>query len=245
MVVRRHTTQRARPSGPGVECQLRFGTNYLTGQPDLGDDLIALEAVWWHLRDKLLAEHELSASASPADQVRLGRMAGAQFVLTGSLTAVGDKLQISAHLLDVATRRVAQSAKVTSEMDRLLQPIDKLAHELTDAVNWRLPELTRDQIDKSPEASLYFMRGLGYYYAGMPQHATTQFMKTLAVDAGHARARFWGAMTFLDQDQYDHAKIEFTRFLETFGQHSLAPRAKELLKRCEAETSEPREGGLP
>ena len=65
MVVRRHTTQRARPSGPGVECQLRFGTNYLTGQPDLGDDLIALEAVWWHLRDKLLADHGRLAGRRP------------------------------------------------------------------------------------------------------------------------------------------------------------------------------------
>ena len=71
---------------------------------------------------KLLAEHELSATVSPADQVRLGRMAGAQLVLTGSVTAVGGKLQISAHLLDVATRRVAQSAKVTTEIDRLVQP---------------------------------------------------------------------------------------------------------------------------
>ncbi|MHC4399801.1 MAG: FlgO family outer membrane protein [Planctomycetota bacterium] len=195
--------------------------------------------------DKLLAEHELSAIASPADQVRLGRMVGARFVLTGSVTAVGDKLQITAHLLDVASRRVARSAKVTAEIDRLVQSTDELARELTDAVNWKLPELTQDQIDKSPEASLYFMRGLGYHRAGMPERAATQFMKTLAVDPGHARARFWSAMTFLDQDQHGHAKIEFARFLERFGQHPLAPRAKELLKQCEAQTTEPREGGPP
>ncbi len=79
----------------------------------------------------------------------------------------------------------------------------------------------------------------------MPEHATAQFMKTLAVDPGHARARFWAAMTFLDQREYGHAKIELARFLETFGQDSLAPRAKELLKQCEAAMSQPREGGQP
>jgi TolB-like protein len=185
--------------------------------------------------DKVLAEHERSVLVAPAEQVRLGRLVGAKFILTGSLTAVGDELQISAHLLEVATTRVARSAKAAGRADQLVEPMDKLARELVAGLNLRLPELTPAQIDKSPEASLHFMRGLGYSFAKMPDHAIAQFMKALAIDPNHARARFWNAKTYFDQAEYDHAKIELDRLLKQFPKHELAPQAQAMVAKCAAE----------
>ena len=48
--------------------------------------------------------------------------------------------------------------------------------------------MTQEQIDQSPQANLHFMQALGYYYAGMPEQATTEFLKTLAIDPAHAEA---------------------------------------------------------
>jgi TolB-like protein len=188
--------------------------------------------------DKALAEHERSALMAPAEQVRLGQLVGAKFILTGSLTAVGDRLQLSAHLLEVATTRVARSAKAAGRTDRLVEPMDKLARELAAGLNLELRELTPAQIDKSPEASLHFMRGLGYHFAGMPDHAIAQFMKALAVRPDHARARYWNAKTYFDGGEYAHARIELSRFLREFPKHELVPEVKKMAAICAAKLKE-------
>ncbi len=74
--------------------------------------------------DKVLLEQKFSLLTSQADRARLGRIVGAKFVLTGSVTPVGDEFQINAHLLDVATARIVRSAKATAHGDRLVEPID-------------------------------------------------------------------------------------------------------------------------
>ncbi len=183
---------------------------------------------------KVLAEHEMTWPQKRDGQFRLGQLVGAQFVITGSVTAVGSEFQINAHLLEVSGRRVARSAKVVAGGDRLVDPVDQLAHELVEELNLELPELSEAQIDRSPEASLHFMRGLGYYFAQMPEHATGQFMKTLAIDPAHARARFHGGLTYFEAAEYEHAKIEFSQFVEQFAQHPLASRAAQLLDQCKA-----------
>lgn len=195
--------------------------------------------------DKVLGEQELTARMGPDDQARLGKLVGARFVLTGSVTAVGEELQISASLLEIGTRRVARSAKVTARPDALVEPVDRLARDLTGGLNLRLPELSPAQIDRSPEANLHFTRGLGYYYAKMPERASAQFMKALAIDPRHARARFHGGINYFDQSEYGHARIELGRFVRQFGTHPLVPRARKVLAQCEARQREAGQGGSP
>jgi len=195
--------------------------------------------------DKVLEEQKLALAASDADRLRVGKIVGARFVLAGSVVPAGDTFQINAHLLEVSTARVVRSAQVTARSDRLMEPLDKLARALAGDLNLKLPELTPQQIDKSPEASLHFMRGLGYYYAKLPDEAIVEFMKVLAIDPSHARARFFNGMAYFDQGEYEHAKLEFARFLKQFGQHEYVARAKELLDKCEAELKKPRNGDSP
>jgi len=193
---------------------------------------------------KVLGELELSTTADAADQTRLGKALGAQFILTGNLTSSDDTILLAAHVLEVSTTRVARSAKVTARADDLVGSVDKLARELVGQFNVKLPELTQEQIDQSPEASLHFMRGLGYYYAGMSEYATTQFFKTLAIAPDHAEARFYNGMNYFERaEEYGHAKVEFTRFLKDFSDHQLARRAKEHLQQCETRLGNPTEGG--
>jgi len=185
--------------------------------------------------DKVLAEHELTALLKLAGQARIGRLLGARYVLTGSVTALGDRLQITAHLLEVATTRVARSAKVAATGEQLVAPIHTLARELTRDLHLKLPELREDQIDRAPKANLHLMRGLGYHFAKMPDHAIAQFMKTLAIDPKHARARYWNARTYFDQGEHAHAKIELERFLKDFRDHRLAPQVKQMVATCAKE----------
>ena len=195
--------------------------------------------------DKVLKEQGLSVLAEPGTQARVGHAVGARFVLTGSISAAGQQLHITAHLLEVSTTRVARSAKVTARGDDLIDPVDRLARELIGQFDLELPRLTPEQIDNSPEANWHFARGLGYYYAGMHEHAATQFLEALAIDPGHAEARFSHAMNYFDQAEYDHARVEFARFLKRFGDHPRARRAEEMLRRCQTHLPEAAEGGSP
>jgi TolB-like protein len=195
--------------------------------------------------DKALREQKLAQAASDAERAQLGKIVGARYVLAGSVVPIGETFQVNAHLLDVETARVVRSAQAAARGDQLLEPIDKLARELAGDLNLKLPELTPQQIDKSPEANLHFMRGLGYYYAKMPDDAVVEFMKVLAIDPSHARARFWNGMAYFDQAEYGHAKLEFDRFLKQSGEHELAARAKELAANCEAQLRKPHKGESP
>jgi len=195
--------------------------------------------------DKVLAERNLAVATRAEDRVRLGQAVGAKFVLVGSLSAAGGELQINAHLLEVATQRIAASADATSAPDRLFEQVDLLAGKLAEGLDVKLPELTPQQIDRSPQCSLHFMRGLGYYYAEMYEHAGTEFLKALAIDPNYAPARFYNGMSYFDQAEYEHARIEFERFVKQFEDHPLAERAGQMLRQCEARLREPRKGDLP
>jgi TolA-binding protein len=52
---------------------------------------------------------------------------------------------------------------------------------------------------------------------------------------GHADARFWMGKSYFEQGEYEHAKIEFERFLSEFPSHKNAQQAKELLKVIKSE----------
>lgn len=196
--------------------------------------------------DKVLGEMELAAATSSADRAKLGRLLGAKFVLTGSLTVSAEQFQLVAHLLDVSTARVAVSAKVLARAEDLTGPVDELAKRLASRFSGTLPALTQDQIDRSPEANLHFMRALGFYYAGMPEQATTQFMQTLAINPAHAEARFFIGLNYLEgTKEYGHARIEFSRFLAEFASHRLVDHAKRHLKTCEARIGDAATGAHP
>ena len=127
----------------------------------------------------------------------------------------------------------------------MFEQVDLLAGKLAEGLDVKLPELTPQQIDRSPECSLHFMRGLGYYYAEMYEYAATEFLKALAIDPNYAPARFYNGMSYFDQAEYEHARIEFDRFVKRFEDHPLAERAGRMLRQCEARLREPRKGDSP
>lgn len=178
--------------------------------------------------ERVIREQSLTAS-SQADRQRLGKVVGAQFVLSGSVLEIDGELLITEHLVDVASTRVVKSHKVSTRPDRLDQAVTRLAGDLTHGLNVELPELTDDQIDKSPEANLLFMRGLGLHFARMHDQAIVCFLKTLARDPQHARARFWCGIAYAEAGETEHARIELTRFVKQFPRHPLVSRAKQWL----------------
>ena len=179
--------------------------------------------------DRVLREQAITTSTNNDQPLRLGKVVGAQFVLSGSVLEVNGELQIVGQLIEVSSARVVKSHKVTTRPDRLDQAVTRLSEDLMRGLDLELPELTDEQIDKSPEANLHFMRGVGLHFARLPDEAIVCFLKTLAIDPQHARARFWCGTAYAEAGEPEHARIELTRFVKQFPQHPLAARASKWL----------------
>ena len=196
---------------------------------------------------KVLKEQELSlAMAGMMDsptKAKVGRLLGAKYLLTGGVTAVDGKLRINAHLFEVATARVARSEQGTGKVDELEAVVGDVARKLARNPELKLPKLRKDQVDKSPQANLHFMRGLGYYYSRMYDHAIVEFMRALNLKPDHARARYWNGRCYFDDKEYAHARIEFERFVRDFPKHPRAPQAKKSLGVCTVQTQKSRATG--
>lgn len=185
---------------------------------------------------KVLAEWKLAlgAAPAPADRQRVGRALGARFLITGGIALAEGRLKITAHLLEVESGRVLRSAEAEGTFDELLPLLQQVAATLTE-----LPIQPTRQADgapaaRSPQAQLHLARGLGYYYAGMFDFATGEFMKALAMTPQYAEARYWNARCYAEGGEPEHARVECRRFLADHPQDPLAGKVNDLLTRLDA-----------
>ncbi len=181
--------------------------------------------------DAVMAEQKLSLKglSGAVLSVKVGKLTGAKYAISGSIVLRGDRIGINTHLYEVETARVAASSKVEGKLSDLLDVVQSATGKLMQKVRIDLPSLSNDDIDQSPKGNLHFMRGLGYYHSNMPHHAIAEFMKAIAVDPDHAMSRYWNARVYFDQGEYDHARAELTRFVTDFPDHKNVEEAKALL----------------
>ncbi len=187
--------------------------------------------------NKVLAEQKISLAGlvDEKTRVQVGRLLGAKYLVTGGMTVMGDKLKINAHLFEVETSRVVKSSEATGSFDTLIEMVQPLAADLMKGLGVELKPLSPGEIDRAPEANLHFMRGLGYYYGNLRNHAIAEFMKALALDPSHLRARWWNAACYYDLKEWDHAAVEYERFLKDFAKDPLAAEAARRLAQCKDE----------
>ena len=75
-----------------------------------------------------------SALADPKTALRIGKLAGASHLLTGSFTLVGNKMRLDARVIDVATAKVAFAAKIEGEKDAFFELEKDLAAKVIESV---------------------------------------------------------------------------------------------------------------
>ena len=202
------------------------------GQSSPGVTFVERETV-----SRILAEQKISLAGLTDDKtkVQVGNLLGAKYIVTGGMVVVNGKLKINAHLFDVESTRVVKSSESDGSLNELLETTQPLAADLMKGIGIELKPLDPSQVDKSPEANLHFMRGLGYTYGNLRNHAIAEFMKALALEPAHARSRWWLAACYYDQKEWDHAAIEYRRFRKDFEGDALAGEALKRLRQCEKE----------
>ena len=79
-----------------------------------------------------------SALADPATAVRLGKLAGASHLVTGSHTEVNKKMRLDARLVEVATGKVVLASSAEGELDAFFELEKTLVGKLIEAIGVKL-----------------------------------------------------------------------------------------------------------
>ncbi len=87
---------------------------------------------------KILEEQELSLSGAvdPGAAAQIGRLAGAQYVLLGSVTIIGDQARLSGRLVDVESAEIHWAGSATGYVDEIFD----IEAELADLAEEELAE---------------------------------------------------------------------------------------------------------
>lgn len=184
--------------------------------------------------DKVVKELEINLLGliDSKTQIKVGKLVGANIMLVGGFSLVDSTMKINAHLLDIETTELIKSEEVKGKVTDIVQLSRELTLKLLKDLDIKIDLLPRLNIDQSPEANLHFIRGLGYYYGCMYDHAIMEFMYTMNLNPGHTDARFWNANSYFVQEAWSHAKIELDRFLKEFPQDPRTEEVKEMNKTC-------------
>jgi len=143
---------------------------------------------------EVLREQKLGASqlASPETRLRLGRISGAQTMIFGGFSAVGETLEIDARVADVESGAILKSASSVGEAARMREVsaelCDKLVADLGLTVTRRATEL--GVLDTNA------LRGAEFYYTGVAQErsgkrdeAIESYRHALELDHNDQQAR--------------------------------------------------------
>lgn len=178
--------------------------------------------------------------SEPASAVRIGALLGANKVITGSANLVNGELVIIAHILDVQTAGIQASKKVMGKPENLSDLSLNLAGQLAQALNVHYVPATADDLEKFPNGSLYFLKGLGFFNAGNYDQALADFMLCGDVDPDHPACRYWTGCCYFRLGEYEHALVEFSRFLKESPKSDKASEAKQMSKECKAKVGPPK-----
>jgi hypothetical protein len=103
----------------------------------------------------LVTELELQQSRSfdPATAQRVGRFAGAEYVVTGALTALQPRLRIDTRVIRVETGEIVKTASVLGREDRFFELQERLADELMDGLEIALSPEELERFRQQQEAN--------------------------------------------------------------------------------------------
>lgn len=185
------------------------------------------------LRD-LLKEQKLSllGLTDPATAVKVGKLLKADRIFVGGITKPKEKFIINVHAYEIDTARLVSSEQIQSKPAEIVTATYNLVNKLCKNLNLQLKPIDPNDIDKNPNASLHFMKGLGFFYAANYDRAIMQFMKTVDCDPLHTKARLWMAKAYMQTKEYAHAEIELKKIINDFPKCPEVSLAKSLLVQC-------------
>jgi TolB-like protein len=172
----------------------------------------------------------LSGQAASDSAARLGKLTGANILVKGSFTLQDKRIAVVVHAYQLETTRLLASAQSSNKLSELATLGETLASKL-------VARLTRSEgldavlpVDRHPQINLHFMKGLGFYYNQLYDHAIAEFMLVSYLQPAHGEAAYWTAKSYYDSGDFEHARVELSAFLRDFVKHPKTKTAARLLR---------------
>lgn len=188
--------------------------------------------------DSLAQELGLVYEASMTQEgvAQIGRLASAQFIMTGSFWVKKETLEIEILIYETETTRLIGSTDIRMPIDSLVSSCGPFAKKISVQFekNRKSPFRNLDP-EVHPEMSNHMIQGLGFYHNGEFWKAFPAFLKVLEMDPDHANARFWLGKSYMDAGMNDLAKLSLEEFVLRFPKHQKWQEAQKLIKEAEHE----------
>ena len=153
------------------------------------------------------------------DAMRIGALIQANTLIKGGFVKINGSFRANVHVYDIATAQLQYSFEESSDIENVEVLASSMAQQIADRLINHGSNTAAMPVDAQPLVNTHFMKGLGYYYNGLYDHAVAEFMQVIDLDPARADARMWLGKSYVDGGEPDHARIEFERFLQEFPNH--------------------------
>ncbi|MEE9479700.1 MAG: adenylate/guanylate cyclase domain-containing protein, partial [Kiloniellales bacterium] len=143
------------------------------------------------------------------DVAEIGRQLGVQYVVEGSVRKAGNRVRVTAQLIDAATANHIWAERYDRDLDDIFAVQDEVVRTVVATLAGRLEQAGRESAKQKPPSNLgaydFFLRGRNHFYhmtCSDNRTAQEMFAKAIELDPGYAPA---------------HAGLAKSNFLDWFG----------------------------
>ncbi|MGC2764238.1 MAG: protein kinase [Candidatus Acidiferrum sp.] len=157
---------------------------------DIITELSKIKELWVLTRSAVMAYRD-----KPVTAPEVGRELNAAYVLEGSLRRVGNRLRITARLVETSTARSVWAERYDRQMEDVFAIQDEIAQSIAKALKLMLTEQEKRAIEKAPTTDVqaydYYLKGRQYFHSFRRKSfdfARQLFARAIVIDPKYALA---------------------------------------------------------
>jgi TolB-like protein/Flp pilus assembly protein TadD len=157
---------------------------------DIITELSKIRELWVLTRSAVMAYRDKQVTAP-----EVGRELNAAYVLEGSLRRAGNRLRITARLVETATARSVWAERYDRQMEDVFAIQDEIAQSIAKALKLMLTEQEKRAIEKAPTTDVqaydYYLKGRQYFHRFRRKSfdfARQLFARAIVIDPKYALA---------------------------------------------------------
>jgi serine/threonine protein kinase/Flp pilus assembly protein TadD len=157
---------------------------------DIITELSRIKDIWVLTRSAVMVYRDKTATAP-----EVGEQLNASFVLEGSLRRAGNRLRITARLVETKTARSVWAERYDRQIEDVFAIQDEIAQSIAKALKVMLTEQEKRAIEKAPTADVqaydYYLRGRQFFHQFRRKsfdYARQMFARAIVIDPNYARA---------------------------------------------------------
>jgi adenylate cyclase len=135
------------------------------------------------------------------DTKQVGRELGVRYVLEGSVRRSGNRVRVTAQLIDVETDTHLWAERLDRDMGDLLRLQDEITGQIARALQFELTIADAGRLTEHPYVLDYILRGRAAWwkstYGTNYAEALELFERALALDPGAVEAQIWSALMLI------------------------------------------------